>query len=143
MSKKVIIMHGIPGSGKSTKAKELVKCLGMDEITAICSADDYHMVNGEYVFKPKNIRKAHDTCKSKFVKALKDGVPLVIVDNTNICEEEWFFYDCVGREFGYEIGHDVFKAVTPEDVLRFGCRNTHGVPISVCFQMWERWEDPE
>jgi adenylate kinase family enzyme len=43
-------MRGLPGSGKSTKAKELAGEQGL-----VFSTDDFFMVNGKYIFDPKMI----------------------------------------------------------------------------------------
>lgn len=43
-------MRGLPGSGKSTKAKKIAGELGV-----IYSTDDFFMVNGQYVFDGKMI----------------------------------------------------------------------------------------
>lgn len=43
-------MRGVPGSGKSTKAKKLAGNAGY-----IFSTDDFFIVKGEYVYDPKMI----------------------------------------------------------------------------------------
>jgi len=43
-------MRGVPGSGKSTKAKILAANTGY-----IYSTDDFFIVKGEYVYDPKMI----------------------------------------------------------------------------------------
>ena len=51
MQKIVIINRGIPASGKSSFAKEIVRGIGEYGLTSIsCSSDDYFMVDGEYKF---------------------------------------------------------------------------------------------
>jgi NEDD4-binding protein 2 len=48
-------MRGVPGSGKSTKAKKLAGTDGL-----IYSTDDFFMKNGEYVYDVKSIGEYHD-----------------------------------------------------------------------------------
>jgi adenylate kinase family enzyme len=48
--KTLILMRGLPGSGKSTKAQILA---GKDGL--IFSTDDFFMVNGKYVYDAKMI----------------------------------------------------------------------------------------
>ena len=43
-------MRGLPGSGKSTKARKIAGQFGV-----VYSTDDFFMVNGEYKFDPKMI----------------------------------------------------------------------------------------
>ncbi len=55
MEKVLYIVRGIPGSGKSTFAKQLV---GADFL--VCEADKYFMVDGEYKFDATKLKQAHD-----------------------------------------------------------------------------------
>lgn len=82
----VLILVGLPGSGKSKLAKELGE---LHPNTRILSSDDHFMRDGEYKFDPAKLGEAHDQCWSTFVSEcnrwdywrLSDG--LLIVDNTN------------------------------------------------------------
>jgi adenylate kinase family enzyme len=48
-------MRGVPGSGKSTKAKKLAGTSGV-----VYSTDDFFMKNGEYVYDVKMIVEYHE-----------------------------------------------------------------------------------
>ena len=48
-------MRGLPGSGKSTKAKKIA-----GEIGVIYSTDDLFMVDGQYKYDAKMIGEYHD-----------------------------------------------------------------------------------
>ena len=78
--KRAVIMRGLPGSGKSTLAKEIASG---SKSFVICSADDFFMKDGEYVFNPKLLWKAHEICIKKFEANLKKETEIVILDNTN------------------------------------------------------------
>jgi len=141
----VIIMHGLPGSGKTTMAeKSKAKAEETGHKVKIYSTDDFWIDRdtGEYKYVPSRIREAHNHNFKLFVTGLTQ-MDVLIVDNTNIQKVDWENYDVVARLYGYEVFHRVIKAESEEQVLEWAKRNTHGVPISVCFQMWERWEDPE
>lgn len=84
MAQKLIIMQGVPGSGKSTRAKELKEELGDNAV--ICSTDDYFMVNGEYCFRPIGLSDYHSLNLERAKDLMNEG-KTVIVDNTNI--EAW------------------------------------------------------
>ena len=72
-------MRGLPGSGKSTKAKKIA-----GEHGVIYSTDDFFIVNGVYVYDAKMIVQYHDRNYKRTLEALKEGKPLIIIDNTNI-----------------------------------------------------------
>lgn len=77
--KTLILMRGLPGSGKSTKAKILAGPQGL-----IFSTDDFFMVNGHYVYDPKMIGDYHKKNLERTVKAMLEEKPLIVIDNTNI-----------------------------------------------------------
>ena len=56
--RRVIIMRGLPGSGKSTEAKSYILTHG----AVVVSADDFFMVAGKYRYNPAKIGDAHVAC---------------------------------------------------------------------------------
>jgi predicted kinase len=77
--KNLIIMRGVPGSGKSTKAKKISNGSGL-----IFSTDDFFIVKGEYIYDPKMIGQYHEQNFERTLKAMKEATPLIIIDNTNV-----------------------------------------------------------
>lgn len=73
------VLRGYPACGKSTLAKQLSK----EHNAVICSADDYWMTNGKYVFDASKLRLAHNQCFETFKSAISDGHN-VVIDNTNL-----------------------------------------------------------
>lgn len=82
----VLVLVGLPGSGKSALANELSE---LHPNTRVISSDDYFMRDGEYKFNPTKLGEAHDRCWQVFVEECdrwyfwKRSDGLVIVDNTN------------------------------------------------------------
>ena len=68
----LIIIRGSPGSGKTSYAKTHFP----DHV--LFSADDYRYVDGAYQFNQQNCNKAHETCKAEVMKALQNGMNVVI-----------------------------------------------------------------
>ncbi len=140
--KKVIIMRGVPGSGKSTKAMEIAtKALHDFRSVKIVSADFYFInKNGEYKFQPKHLRNAHTFCIEEFEAGLASGVELVIVDNTNTRLWEYEKYIDKAHDWDYHVEILSIEPKDDEELLKFANRNTHGVPVEKVKQMWARWE---
>ena len=65
------IIRGLPGSGKSTLAHSITE--------KVCEADQYFMQDGEYIFVPADITKAHIACQQKVDAYLRAGVPVAMV----------------------------------------------------------------
>lgn len=128
MDKSVIILRGCPGSGKSTVAELLV--FGITT-SAICTADDYFMVDGEYKFDSTKLGEAHSACKSKCEKAMTLGVERIVVANTNTTEKEITPYQILAEQYGYM----VFTLIIEN---RHGGKNEHGVPDESIDRMEER-----
>jgi predicted kinase len=119
--KRLFIMSGIPGSGKSSIAKAIASFYQ----TVVCSADD-GMVDdeGKYAFDPMKLPRAHRMCFKKAFDAMNDGAEVVIIDNTNLSAWEMSPYIRVGEMFDYDI-----------NIIRVTCdwniangRQAHGVP---------------
>lgn len=125
---KVIILRGVPGSGKSTQTK-------LYPDAYIVSADHYFTDSkGVYHFDMGKIGAAHGQCKGRFESALKVLKPLIIVDNTNTTVKELRFYVEAAQAAGYTV-----------EIVRIDCdpevaakRNVHGVPRASILKMAER-----
>ena len=142
--KTLSIVRGVPGSGKSTLVAEMAESsrqVGLE--CTVCSADHFHMVNGEYRFDPRKIGEAHATCLAKAIQAMRDGIDLVIVDNTFIHRWEWMNYASIGYALGCRV--QVVQVVPTEEQLAVcAARNVHGVPEEVIRRMaaeFELWPD--
>ena len=77
--KKMIMLRGISGTGKSTLAKQMENKYGVKAF----STGDYFMKDGKYQFNKKKKREAHAWNMERARKAMKEGKP-VIIDNTNV-----------------------------------------------------------
>lgn len=126
MERKLYIVRGLPGGGKSTFAKSLG---GVHY-----EADMYFMdENSEYKFDASKLKDAHNWCRHKVMDAMKDGEPIVVVSNTFTQEWEMEAYKILGEELGYKI----FTVIVEN---RHGGKNTHGVPDQKIDEMRARFE---
>ena len=134
--KLAVILRGIPGSGKSTKARQIAE---KHDGTVICSADDYFVgEDGVYRFDVNKIGQAHGACKRKFADALKARESVVIVDNTNTRHREYKDYVREAKNYGYEVKVIKIPLIDAELAAE---RNTHGVPLETIKKMIARFED--
>src|SRR5271157_1250098 len=106
MDKKLVIMRGVPGSGKSTKAKELAEARFYDGgHPVICSADDYFvdMDTKQYTFDPKRLPAAHTYCRGKAEGAMEADSDMVIIDNTNMRRWDFSVYVKMAEQHYYKV----------------------------------------
>lgn len=101
-NKVLILMRGLPSSGKSTRAKELSK----GDASIICSADDFFgETNEEYVknWCIEELGNAHKKCRKDAKMLMQRQVPLVIVDNTNTVFREMMPYFDMAVQYEYNV----------------------------------------
>lgn len=129
MEKFLLVLQGVPGSGKSTVALTLSQLTG----AVICSADQYfyRLGLGEYKFERNRLGEAHSYCHDKAEACLKEGLS-VIIDNTNILQKHAQVYFDLAKKSNATIGvircHGQFESV-------------HGVPEETVNRMRDQMED--
>jgi tRNA uridine 5-carbamoylmethylation protein Kti12 len=138
----IIILRGLPGSGKSTVAGKIKEMYGNTGNTVvICSADNYFMVDGSYKFNAEKLGEAHQACKDTFMLSVKSTEQklVVVVDNTHSTCLEYAHYASTNLStFVLEF------ACSMSDIEMCAARSVHQVPMAVFDRMFTRWEhDPK
>jgi predicted kinase len=128
--KDLILLRGVPGSGKTTFAESLIR--GRDAVH--CEADQSFIDEaGVYRFDPTRLREAHEECQAKCRQAMEDGCELIIVSNTFTMEWELEQYLEFAREYDYR----TFSIIVEN---RHGGDNIHGCPPEKVDVMRARFE---
>jgi len=132
MNKRVVIMRGASGAGKSTYIRNHLPG------AYVCSADHFFICSdGVYSFDPSKLGEAHNTCYYKFLCALSDWRNLIVVDNTNTQLFEFYGYVQLAKAYGYAV--EVVRLDTPVHVA--AARNIHGVDFTTVETMASRFQD--
>lgn len=137
-NKKVYIMIGLPGSGKSTKANELANEYPPWD-AVIHSTDSYFMKDGKYNFNPGLLGVFHQKNFDAFEKSLKQNLSCIIVDNTNIRPRDRRPYIEAAKNAGYDVEELIIGEFTDEAVKLYAKRNVHGVPLEAIQKMADRF----
>ena len=124
MKNKLTLIRGLPGSGKSTYAKNNFDCL-------ILENDMYHVSGGKYGWTGKRQGEAVKWCFETCRAALMSGMD-VVVCNTFTTHREMEKYVSLAEECGAELS-----------VIRMGndFGNVHNVPESTLGIMKSRFVD--
>ena len=136
--KEVVIMRGLPGSGKSTFVEENF------EDAYVCSADKFFIDNkGNYNFDVRRLSEAHQWCMEEFIDALFEKEELVVVDNTNMCNWEYTNYEVLAEHLGYNVRIIVMAAGLHDEttVTTLAKRNSHGVDAETIERMKGRYQE--
>ncbi len=120
-TKKLVLVRGLPGSGKSTLGKILEH-----EGFVHLEADMYFEVDGEYKYDASKVGEAHRWCQNLTLASLKQGRD-VVVTNTFTQLRELTPY------LNMSSSVELIEA-------KGSWKNTHDVPDSKLIDMAKRWE---
>ncbi|XP_044762086.1 uncharacterized protein LOC123319279 [Coccinella septempunctata] len=138
----LVIMRGLPGSGKSHLAKSILKACYTNPNYEhhIHSADNFFMNRGKYKYDARQISQAHQWNQRNVDHRMQEGYSPLIVDNTNT--EMWDMVNYVGMAVrnGYKI-----RVLEMNTRWCFSCRdltsrNQHNVPKRTIENMLARYE---
>lgn len=126
----VVIVRGVQGSGKSTFSRFLklyAESIGLE--AQICNADSFFDTPEGYRFDRGQLDQAHAQCRASCRGALARGVPVVIIDNTNVKMEEWGPYQRMARDGRHRVCRvSLVGDLTVEELLG---RTWHNIPEDV------------
>jgi adenylate kinase family enzyme len=139
VKKQFILMRGLPGSGKSTKAKELAGEQGQ-----VFSTDDFFCINEEqeYRFDGSQLGPAHQWNQRRSLEAVKKNIQIIVIDNTNTTLREMKSYlehMRLAQKMGYELSIEEPDTEWQFKANELFVRGTHNVPQTHIEKMLNRY----
>ena len=126
----LIILRGLPGSGKTALAKVLSES-GKYPVFGI---DDFFTDNsGNYNFRFEDNFKAYEFCRTRTEEAMKNGTEKIFLDNVFSLELKMEPYFKLASEYAYQV-----HVVTVEN--RHHSDNCHGVSAEQIQRMAEKYQ---
>lgn len=126
---KLVIIRGLPGSGKSTMALKAFANRGYVH----CEADHYFHQDGEYKFDQSKVIDAHEYCRNKALSALMQNKKVVVA---NTFSRKWEIMELLSY---LPVDKKDIKVI----VAHGGQGTVHNVPDFVTERMRNRWENFE
>lgn len=127
----LILLRGLPGSGKTT----LAKLLSENNTYPIFSVDDYFTdeQTGEYIFNFQNNHLAYKQCEALTHDAMQQAISKILVHNTFTMDWEMEPYFKLAAKFNYHL-----FIVTVENY--HGHQNVHEVSDEQLQKMAEKYK---
>jgi len=126
----LVIIRGLPGSGKSTMARELRDEAGFPYYHVEADmffTDD----NGTYTFNGLEIAAAHDWCHKQVAQALENGLNVVVSNTfTRMWEIKPYIDMCAKLKIPYKIVE-----------AKGNYQSIHNIPEYAMHKMRSRWEE--
>nr|XP_048704486.1 NEDD4-binding protein 2 isoform X2 [Caretta caretta] len=133
----LVLLRGVPGSGKSFLARTLLED---NPSGIILSTDDYFYKNGQYQYDANCLGEAHEWNRKRAKEAFEKRISPIIIDNTNVQAWEMKPYVALSQQYKYKVMFrepDTWWKFKPKELER---RNIHGVSKEKIKRMLERYE---
>lgn len=126
----LILLRGLPGSGKTT----LAKVLSENNMYPVFSVDDFftNELTGEYIFNFKDNHLAYKQCEELTKDAMQQQIPKIFVHNTFTMDWELEPFFKLASQFNY-----MLFVVTVENYHHQ--KNTHEVSDEQLQKMAEKY----
>ena len=129
----LILLRGLPGSGKTTLGEVILHSTQGSKPDVI-SADNYFIDDkGNYNFDSTKLKEAHNNCQQICAERMRLEFSKVVVANTFTEEWEMKPYFDMAERYKYRI-----HTIIVEN--RHGSKNIHGVPDEKLQQMKDRFQ---
>jgi len=133
--KLLILMRGVPGSGKSYLARRLAGRLG----AKLYSNDILLTARDDYIWTRSLCDEAHEICQQLVELAMLRNERIIVVDNCHIKVRFARPYVNLGKKYGYDIEVREPETAWRHDLDGLLAHGTHGLPREQVEDMLNNW----
>lgn len=129
---RLILIRGLPGSGKSTMARTIAGSMNMFGVKVMHFESDMYFIDhkGQYIFNPEKLKDAHEWCQTTTRTLLFNGYNVIV---SNMFTQKWEMQPYIEMAA-------VRGAQLEIQTAQGNFENVHGVPPEVIEKMRARWE---
>ena len=139
----VLIMRGIPGSGKTHLVENSVEAKEQSRFTYCNSRQLFHK-KGVSTLDLSELNIAEAYCRSCFLDAMANLCPFVVVDGVHTKCWEYAVYKCLGQAFGYRCHVLEIRVTEPDDIRSCHQNCNSELRLEQLLEDVQDWEeDPE
>ena len=136
----LIVLRGLPGSGKSTFAEELTVLLQENRIDSIIiSNDSLRKQDSNYVYDITNNNKIYQESYKNLIESLANKAPVVIIDNCNLSINLIENYKKLSNKFSYKYYQLAFKKPEYKSLQEEFQKCQKGISFGSYINLWKKY----
>ena len=139
--RRVIILRGLPGSGKMTSVREYINNHTDEMIWCVSDYDLFTDNAGNFEWDNERADEARSHCFANFMEAINMDYDTIFVNNINSQLWEYDNYSTLARQRGYDVEIWTFPCSDMSQASYYQSRNNYGVPLSYVRKLFHLWED--
>jgi predicted kinase len=134
---RLLVLQGLPASGKSTYARELLDAYPEGQVVRVNNDDLTEAMFGSAFVRSSDISNMLSRVRSEIIRqAFANHAELVVVDNTNLNPNTVKSLHRLAEKLGVEFEiDDRFLSVSVEECLRRNAFRENAVPDGVIYDM--------
>lgn len=139
--KQLIIIRGVPGSGKKNLVYHLENNINDKKEFTIISSQYYYYSNNKYIFDRKNINESYSYSFKNYIDALVDKIHRIYIINNN--NKSWMYenYIKLAKEYNYDIKIVEIMCPDKQHLYYFNTRSKHNPPMSYSKHIFSDWDE--
>ena len=138
----LIVLRGLPGSGKSTFAEELKVLLQENRIDSIIiSNDSLRKQDSNYVYDITNNNKIYQESYKNLIESLANKVPVVIIDNCNLSINLIENYKRLSNKFSYKYYQLAFEKPEYKFLQEEFQKCQKGISFGSYINLWKKYSN--